>query len=302
MMTPPTHFALRASWIYLAMLALIAIFADLLAAEGPILAFHSGRIYPLPALTSRAFRGRTAEQIRSQIDHGWAVWSPMRAPGVSSTSARASAGPPTPQLGAGWFALVRGTRTLVVTSLLVMGISFFGGAGLGLLANSDALLARLTELFGSLPPLVWAALLARNQVSLYSMALGLGALSAIRVMCLVRGNRRPPSSARPLQTGAPFHVLARSAGPALVNAAWSSSAVLALDAALWATGLSSQSSAFTWGRILVDASATSARWAAGLGAVLTTGALFVVAKSLRGWLEQGSAIRDQGSGVVRSGP
>ena len=73
----------RLALFTLALFVLVAVFADLLASEAPLLAHYHGKWVIAPALTGHA--RWTTEQSRALRREGWAVWAPVRAgPGTQS--------------------------------------------------------------------------------------------------------------------------------------------------------------------------------------------------------------------------
>ena len=288
--------SVRASLIFLAMLALIAVFADLIASDAPLVASIDGRVRVLPGL---------AERPSGAPD--WAVWAPIRA----SAHAPSADGPSAPPSGAHLLGTdadgidvlartVHGARSIVVVTLSVLGIALVLGLCAGALAGfgprvADALLARAVELSGALPTLVLLALVrAVEEVpTMLSFVIVLGTLRALRIARLVRGEFLRVSAndfvlaARAL--GAPArhiavqHVLPHVMGPVLVAAAFTAASVVALEAALSFVGLGLPPELPAWGALLGqvgrELSATSALLPA-LGIVATTGACCLLADAL----------------------
>lgn len=285
-MTPRSHWAARAAALVLALVALIGLFADVLASEAPLIARHDGTWLVLPAVTAPATWART-----DPSELGAVVWAPLRA----SASSDAPAGSPARSMAA----TVHGARTVLVTTLGVLVIALFLGVPLGALAGrlstADALLSRAVELSGALPALVLLAALGAGRFgpSWLALVLVLGVLRAVEVARLVRGEVLRVSgtefvlAARALG-GSPLgvtlrHVLPHAWGPVTVNAAFTVSAVVALEAALSFVGLGLPRDVPSWGRELA-LSAQGGGLAAGLGpaiaVIVTTACAYLVADAL----------------------
>jgi peptide/nickel transport system permease protein len=160
-----------AGLLLVAMLVLVAVFADLLASEMPIVCELRGTVYVLPNVTRPAtLEGKDAGRIASEV--GWAVF-PLVAHGPTLPPAAfehrvpfarpfAVKGHPlgTDGLGRDVFArVVHGARSYLVFALVAALASIALGAAVGAFAGLyggtfDALLGRAIETVSAFPPLV----------------------------------------------------------------------------------------------------------------------------------------------------
>ncbi len=285
-MTRRSPWVLRAAALLLALVALIGVFADVLASEAPLVARHRGTWLVLPAVTAPAAWARV-----DRAELSAAVWAPLSADPNLETN------PATPARALA--ATIHGARSIVVTTVGVLLIALGLGVPLGALAGrlsfADSLLARAVELSGALPALVLLAALGAGHLgpSWLSLVLVLGVLRGVEVARLVRGEVLRVSgtdfvlAARALG-GSPIgvtfrHVLPHVWGPVTVSAAFTASAVVTLEAALSFLGLGLPHSAPSWGRQLALV-ARSGGLGAGLGpaiaVVITAGCAYLVADAL----------------------
>lgn len=160
-----------AGLLLVALLAFVAVFADLLASELPIACSHRGTLYVLPNVTRPAsLVGKDAAHIASES--AWSVFplvseGPARPPATASS--RAPLLPPfavrahplgTDGEGRDVFArVVHGARSYLVFALAAVAASLALGAAVGgtagLLGGSfDALVGRVIETVSAFPPLV----------------------------------------------------------------------------------------------------------------------------------------------------
>jgi len=299
----------RASLILLALLVLVAVFADLLASEAPLVMSRGGKVAVLPALTQTA-RPQPRSNAEWRTDLGpddWAIWAPVPAGhALRAPNASGPGGSPAHLLGTdahGYDVLARivhGARTLVVITCAVLGFALLLGVAFGLIAGAgprtaDFLLTRSVELSSVLPALVLLALIRVGQQlpAIPSFVLVVGTLHAVRIARLVRGEvlslHTEPFVVAATALGASRarvllrHVLPHAAGPVLITAAFAAASVVALQAALGFVGLGLDEQTPSWGALLGQAGArTEARiWLLpALGIALTTAALYVVASAV----------------------
>lgn len=292
-MTRRARLSVRVAATLLALLVLVAVFADLLASDAPILARHRGSWLVLPAVTQP---GVWAGVDRAELERsGGAIWAPVRA----SPAVRAAPGGAEPGAREVLAATIHGARSVVLTTLGVLCLALALGVPLGAMAGrgnfADALLSRAVELSGALPSLVLVAALQAGRVapSWLGLVLVLGALRGVEIARLVRGEVLRVSgtefvlAARALG-GSPVgvvvrHVMPHAWGPVIVNAAFGAATVVALEAALSFVGLGLPDDVPSWGRLLGASSSGLGSWAV-LGPALailgTSACLYVLADAL----------------------
>lgn len=227
----------RVALCVLATIALVGVFADVLASPQPLMARTADGFFLLPAVTAPGHVFTAAE--------GWAVWAPLR--GASE--------------------LVYGARTLVLASVLSLTLSLAIGVPLGAVTGTrgglfDALLSRSVELSGALPTLV-VLILARSFASLSALSafvLVVGTVRGLELARLVRGEvlriqgQDFMVAARALGAGSLAllrrHVLPHALGPVLVSGALTAAYVVGLEAALSFVGLGLGPELPSWGALL----------------------------------------------------
>lgn len=281
-MSPPLwRVVVRLSLLYVALLVLVALFADLLVSTAPLVLWHRGSLSVLPGITGGSLARQTADHLGPQ---DWAVWAPLR-PTASGQGLRSSAS---------FAQTVAGVRHVVVTTSSVVAIALALGVSAGMLAGAaspfvDALLARAVELSSALPALILLAIarLVEGRPDVVTFVLIVGVLRAVRVARVVRGETLrvagqdyvvaaralglPPTR---LLTG---HILPHVLEPALICAAFTAATVVGLEASLSFVGLGPWPASGSWGS-LVGRSFPSAACLWPLAAiVLTTGALYALA-------------------------
>jgi ABC-type dipeptide/oligopeptide/nickel transport system permease subunit len=283
---------LKAALLTLSLLVLVAVFADLIASEAPLVAHGHGSWVVLPAVVKPHGSAKT-ELVRAPERADFALFAPIR-PGPGHPLGTDAKGRDALTL------VIKGSRTVVLTTFTVLVIAVALGTALGTLAGQgsplpDALLARAVELTGALPTLVLLALLRTGGLlpSWLSFVLVLGALRTLEIARLVRGEvlrvggtdfvlaaRALGNSTRGIITR---HVLPHVLGPLLVSAAFTAASVVALEAALDFVGLGLPEEAPSWGQLLgqVGSGVGSGALVAAASAVLvTTACLYVVADAL----------------------
>jgi len=302
----------RVAAVLLALLALIGVFADLLASEAPLVAHKDGTWWVLPALTEPSVRGRTSTEIARELGQdAWVVWAPVRA----GPTTRADIGPLAPPSDAhplGTDAasrdvlsvLVHGARGVMLTTLVVVIVALVFGIPLGTLAGvgtalPDALLARSVELTGALPTVVLLTLVHVSGLlpGWLGFVVVLSALRAVQMARLVRGEVLRVSgsefllAARAVGGSTPrvirHHVMPHVWGPVLVSAAFTAAAVVGLEAATSFLGLATTADTATWGSLLGGAGSgirAQALWPAAFASISTTGAWYVLGDALDDWV------------------
>ena len=295
----------RLALVALGLFVLVAIFADLLACEAPLVAHYDGKWLVAPALTGHT--RWTPEQSQAVDRSGWALWAPVRA-GPATRSAR---GANDAASSAHWLGTdanahdvvavaIHGTRTIVV----IAGVSLLCAAILGLFLGAlagygppvlDGLLARSVELTGAVPTVMLIALLRAGGAlpAGLSLVLVIAALRGVEIARLTRGEvLRVGGSdyvmaARALGATAPSvvvrHVLPHVLGPLLVSLTFGAAAIVALEAALTFLGLGLPKDSASWGALLGHAGgdARTVTWLLpAFCVVLATASLYVVAEAL----------------------
>ncbi|MSP25766.1 MAG: ABC transporter permease [Myxococcales bacterium] len=306
------HHRLRASraaklaTLWLALAGFMAIFAEVFAAEAPIIAVGPNGVTALAAVTSPA---EYAAMSRSEVEarHAgdlvvWPLWrdGPLRRSPLGARL-RPSAQHPlgTDAAGRDILALVvHGGRAALAPTVVGLAIATFLGLVLGALAGTrggmwDELLMRLAELCGAVPTVLVLAVLVAIDPSRTGVAL-IVAISVVRWAEVARVVRveslRLAGSDIMLAARAlgcsPFavfrrHFLRAIAAPLAVETALALPALVWLEAAMSFLGLGVPSS---WGTIIADA---FVRDGSALGAVcavvllsLTAGAAALVADAV----------------------
>jgi peptide/nickel transport system permease protein len=303
----------RAGTLVLACLAMVAIFADLLASDLPVACRWHGVLYVLPAVTHPA--GMVEEdvaQMRSEAAPGdWFV-APLVAHGPSSATGESaellpplSAGHPmgTDEIGRDVFArIVHGARTALVHGLAAALVLVLIGVTLGGLAGFvggtlDALVSRAVEALTAIPTLVLALVVVATVPNpttatlLWTIALTRWTELArlVRAEVLLSLGTDYVTAARALGASPPRvlwrHVIPNAVGPALVAAAFGVASVILLEAAVDFLHVGAPDTMASWGEAMGEARGHAGAWwlVAFPGAALlaTLGALSVVGDAAR---------------------
>jgi peptide/nickel transport system permease protein len=314
MTAAPRRMIIRASALTLAMLILVAIFADLLASAAPLVMSHRGRIVMLPALTEpNAVTNRTASEIAAHLDAtDWAIWAPIRTDGRTLSGAGPSSPPSSGHLLGtdvhGYDVLgqcLYGTRTALGLAIAVLVIALGVGVPLGALAGSgsrgfDFLLTRAIELTGLLPTVIALAVVQAAQLlpSTVGFVLVLGVHRAMCIARLLRGESLRLLSepyvvaaralgARPSRV-VWRHVVPHVVSPVLVSIALTVASVVALEAAYSFLGLGNATGLPSWGQMLSQAGA-------GAGATVLLPPALCVLVTTAGLLLLADALDDAGA-------
>lgn len=305
-MTTPLRGSARVAVALLALLALVGVFADLLASEAPLLARTRAGWVVLPAVT-QPVRGADFER---DLGEGWAVWAPVRADPTTPAPEGALAAPSARHLlGTDSHArdvlavTIHGARTLMLSTLLVLLVALPVGVALGAWAGQgpslvDSFLARCVELSGTLPTVVALALIHAAGVvpDFVGFIATLALLRTIEVARMVRGEVLRVGgndfvlAARALG-GSTLgvirrHVLPHVFGPVLVSAAFTAAAIAALEATLSFLGLGLSATTPSWGGLLGESNAgirPVALLPATAALLVTTASWYVLADALDDW-------------------
>jgi peptide/nickel transport system permease protein len=280
--------ASRLGLILVALELVVALGADLLASELPLVARIAGRLHVAPCvLLPDALVGQDRESLAAHLGPGdWMLETPIgHGPGAPRARTAALLSAPSRAHWLGTDAagrdvlarLVHGTRAALCVGLLGVSIAVLLGLVIGLLGGLaggavDAALGVLTEAAIAFPPLlgvlVLQALLERP--SLATVILLVGALGWTDVARLSRAEarrlREAPfvRAARALGAGRLrillVHVLPHALPPVLVAASLGIGRVLLLERALEFLGFGAPPPTPTWGELLRQAHEHDLRW------------------------------------------
>jgi peptide/nickel transport system permease protein len=278
--------------LVLACLALVGVFADLLASDLPIACRWHGRVHLLPNITrpaaladldcERMRRGASPDDwvLPPLVAHGPAA--PATRDQVASLQAPLAPGHPlgTDAAGRDVFAgVVHGARTALGLGLAASFVLVALGVALGAIAGfvgglADALVARTVEVLTAIPTLV-LALVVGALVPHASTVTLLWTIALTRwtdLARLVRGEVLKAlgddyvTAARALGAS-PLrvllrHVMPNAVGPAIVAAAFGVASVVLLEAAVdfLQAGSHGAASPASWGAAMGEARATGAAW------------------------------------------
>ena len=310
----------------MACLALVAIFADLLASDLPVACRFHQKTYILPNLTRpKALAAYDCQRTEDELGEGdWALYPLVRF-GPTQTSARGrieALVPPvlsaagelshpfgTDDRGRDVFArLVHGARTSLTVGLVSV-VAFIGiGAALGALAGFyggliDSIVARLIETLTAFPTIV-LVLVIQGLVAhptLSTMLLAIGLTRWTEVARLVRADVMLVTSqeyvlaaralgARPGRVLA-RHVLPNAIAPLLVAATFGVASVVLIEASLTFLRVGVPPPTPSWGEMLSEARDHTLAWwlllLPGLAVFTTVVALNLVGEALRDALDPG---------------
>jgi peptide/nickel transport system permease protein len=296
----------QAGTVVLAVIALFAIFADLVASEAPVLLWTDGTFYFLPAVTRPAqFAGRPAEEIAAHLAPGdLAVWPLCRHGPTTLDPAGTTRGHPlgTDAFGRDAFArLVHGARTALglglAVAIIALAVGGVAGAAAGLLGGYvDRLVARIEEVTGVFPAVVLIALahaLSRKPSMLWIaaiVAIVRAADTARLVRVLVLRSLADESAEAMRALGASparialWHLLPRIGPQLLASAVFSAGAVVLTETSLSFLGLGVRSESASWGEMLSEVGLgvkPPMLVAAAAALAVTLGALLLVADAVR---------------------
>jgi ABC-type dipeptide/oligopeptide/nickel transport system permease subunit len=296
------------SVVVLMLFVLVAVFADLMAASGPLIArSHAGWIVA-PDLRGRHWT--PAERTALLSEGGFSIWAPI--PFGSDTPC--PEGPNAPPSAAHWLGTdaaahdvlavtIHGTRTIVVLTALSSLWAALIGFVLGAAAGHgppfvDGLLARSIELTGAIPTVVLIALLRAGNLLPAGLAflIVVTALRAVEIARLTRGEvLRVGGSdyvlaAHALGASGPAvlfrHVLPHVLGPLSVSVTLGAASIVGLEAALSFLGLGLAREAPSWGSLLgqIGSGARPLTLVVPAACVVTmTGCLYALADRLDDW-------------------
>jgi peptide/nickel transport system permease protein len=277
----------RLGAVVLACLALVAVFADLLASELPVACRWDGVVYVLPNVTHpAALADRTCEKETKAPARGDWTLAPLVARGPTETAGEEVLRPPwtpghplgTDALGRDVFArLVHGTRTALGVGLAASIVLVAIGVALGGLAGFtggvlDSIVTRAVESLTAIPTLVLVLVVSAlvphptTATLLWTIALTRWTDLArlVRAEVLLTLGRDYVTAARAL--GAPpwrvlaRHVLPNAVGPAIVAATFGIASVVLVEAAVDFLRIGSPDTLASWGEALGEARANTDAW------------------------------------------
>jgi peptide/nickel transport system permease protein len=269
--------------------ALLALFADFVASERPILLSLSGELYLFPNLTDPpALRAYDNQRLADEMLEGdWAVFPPVPW-GVNTHDLDATLSAPS---AAHWLGtdsggrdvlarVVHGTRVslsvgvLSVVVLVLMGLllgsvaAYFGGI-------TDLILMRLLEIVHALPALLLlvtmlSVIMPTGWRAVVAMMVVIGLVNWTGVARLVRGEilriKAMPyvEAARALGYGAGRiilrHVLPNALSPVLVAATFAMASAIQIEGALSFLGFGIPADMASWGGMLNDVRGHMGAW------------------------------------------
>jgi peptide/nickel transport system permease protein len=276
----------RLGGLLLATLAIVAVFADLLASSQPVLCRWQGSVYVLPDVTHPAAladldcaKMREAEAPGDWIVEPLVAHGPQAAEGAALTHPLAPGHPlGTDALGRDVFArLVHGARTALglgmVASLILVAIGVTLGALAGFVGGVlDALVSRTIEALMAIPTLVLALVVCAlvphptTVTLLWTIALTrwteLARLVRAEVL-LVLGNDYVTAARALGATPARVlrrHVMPNAVGPAIVAVTFGVASVILVEAAVDFLGVAPPDTMASWGEALGEARANASAW------------------------------------------
>ncbi len=276
----------RAPLAVLAGIVLLALFADVLASDLPLLVRVDGATHVLPCLVRPAALGAESSQSLAARAE-WMVRTPIPyGPNqtLAATGEQQELPPPWGPGGAHWLGtdelgrdvlarLVHGARvSLFIAALTVLVAALVGlliGGVAGLFGGPvDLVLSRLTEVMATFPTIFFlvALLAVLRTPSLWPVALVLGLTRWTDVARLVRAEVQKLKTldfvlaARAMGAG-PAHVLLRhllpnALGPVIVTATFGVGSAVLLESALSFLGLGVSPPTASWGELLSQAQRT----------------------------------------------
>lgn len=271
-------------------LVLVALLADLIASDLPIVLRLRGETHVLPSvLRPAALRAHDNQRIRRELDAGapgWA-WMPICEYGPEQQPAITEP-PPAPPGRRHWLGtddrgrdlfarLVHGTRVSLAVGLCAVGIYVSIGIILGLLAGYfrgrvDWWISRLVEIGLTFPTffliLIIMALLERTSVLTIMVVIGVTRWTDVArlVRAEVLRLRELDFVAAARASGAgPIrimwrHLLPNAMGPVLVNATFGVAGAILVESALTFLGFGTPPPTASWGEILSQAYQYQNRW------------------------------------------
>jgi peptide/nickel transport system permease protein len=303
----------RLSLAMLGFLSLMAVFAELIAADAPILAVGPNGVTLFPAIVEPArYEGLDPSEIAGMHEQDTAVWPVVRFGPLRETP-RVLEGPSaehplgTDELGRDVSArLVYGARTAIGLSLgavlcgMLLGVALGGMAGFYRGFWNDRL-TRLVETVDTFPAIIIIALVRaiEEEPSALSVVIGVAVVRWAEVARLMRievirvSAEDFVTAARAL--GNPprrvfyRHILPNAVGPVVVSSVFGVASVVLLETAISFLGMGGMPRYASWGEMLAEAARNPSQpyllVAPGLALALTVGATYLLADTLRDALD-----------------
>ncbi|MGD0524366.1 MAG: ABC transporter permease [Polyangiaceae bacterium] len=278
----------RVGALVLACLALVAVYADLLASDRPVACRYHGVVYVLPNVTHPAALAAAGDAARPEdrAPGDWAI-APLVAHGPTETGRDSdamlpplSAGHPlgTDAHGRDVFArVVHGARTALGLGLAASLVLVLIGVALGGLAGFaggvvDSLVSRAVESLTAIPTLVMVLVVgalvphATTATLLWTIALTRWTELARLVRGeVLRGLGEDYATAARALGASPArvllrHVMPNAVGPAIVAAAFGVASVVLLEAAVDFLRVGSPDTMASWGEAMGEARANAGAW------------------------------------------
>jgi ABC-type dipeptide/oligopeptide/nickel transport system permease subunit len=285
----------RLTWVVgiFVSVALVAVFAELIAADVPVLAVGRDRIAVLAAVRDRRHvTSLSREEIAAEYGQDFTIWPLVRSgpARLSTPNSAPSTAHPLGTDGRGRdivAGLAYGARAALAPSLLAVALALGLGALLGAFAGTlggawDEFLSRPLEFLQAVPTLLVAALAAAIDPtrSTLSLALAIAAVRGAEIARVVRVDAMTVmgldhvAAARALGAS-PWRIVRRyvlpaTAGPMVVMAVGTLPSLVVLEASLAFLGVGVRSS---WGTMIAEAVAPGGSTLAGLlaaSAILVT--------------------------------
>lgn len=276
----------RLSLAFLSMLALVAVFADVLANDWPLVARAEGRVWILPSVTEPAELVAHRPSAFGGEPGTWALFPPIAESPSVGDAAHALAPPMrarghllgTDRRGRDVLArLVHGTRTSLLFAISSVLAYVIVGVALGTAAGHfgggvDSVVARVVETLSSFPPLVLAlgvqAAAGRATFATLFSAIALAKMPEIvRIVRaeVVRASSQDYAMAARALGASPTRVLLRHiapnvAGPVAVAAMLGVGSVILLEASLDFLRVGVPEHASSWGQMMSEIRDEPSAW------------------------------------------
>ena len=280
----------RAGLFTVALLVLIAVFADFLASDRPIWLKYEGRHYPFPNLIDYAeLRSLTNDVLRQVMVDGedWAIL-PLVPYGPLQSKADGEIRPLDPPSGSHWLGtddrgrdvtarLIHGTRVSISVGLVAVGLYVLIGVFLGAIAGFyggwlDAGITRATEALMAFPAFFFILIIQGllPSASILQIMVVIGLTRWTDVARLVRGEVLRLRSAEFVLAAQALglpprrilfrHVMPNAMGPVLVAATFGVAGAILLESALSFLGFGTPPPTASWGELLTQAFAHDGKW------------------------------------------
>lgn len=305
----------RAGLTVIALLALVALFADFLASDRPIWLKYEGEHYAFPnVIDYPALRPLTNDVLRRTMVRGedWAIL-PLVPYGPLQSKADGRIAPLEPPSRDHWLGtddrgrdvlarLIHGTRVSLSVGLVAVGLYVLIGVLLGALAGFyggwiDAGVSRAVETLMAFPAFFFVLVIQGllPTASILQIMIVIGVTRWTDVARLVRGEVLRLRSAEFVLAGRALglrprrilfgHILPNAMGPVLVSATFGVAGAILLESALSFLGFGTPPPTPSWGELLTQAFAHEGKWwltlFPGLAIFVTVTAYNLVGEGLR---------------------